>query len=550
MWSQCSASSAAQTSGPTPRPSASVQASQQDSGVATFRVTTREVLVDLIALRGRDQPVPDLKPEDLQVFEVPISPELDSTEKHGRHTTNAPEEHETITSLRMVDPNAPQSSGDDAQNGFQIAASCLDRSTVHYQLAFHPGPDGWRSGYHRVLIRTTRRGVTLFYRHQYYVGLTAPPVNPLALKSGAIDKLLLQASCQYPATPPTISLRASLIDSGQTEVLRYRVTVDASSLSFLTLNSSAARPSASIDRRVTLDYGVCNFDTRGHPLNFFHASLDGVLSSAEYARALDRGFPHILQFPRPAQVALTRVVVRDSQTGNLGMIDVQIPQPKNIQPIDQSLLNDSASLTSATKENLEVIQQGVPATPEPWAYRGPSPPLPIPYLQGPVGSFGSIIRSSRSFCGDVYELPHTFVNLPDFRELDPIGSIYSSVLDVPNQIFSNATGFPGVTPRTDLFGIDYHGVLWITNPGEYSFLILSDDGSIVRIDDKEIINVDGVHVARAGSGRIHLNAGRHVIEVKYYQGMLTGVALVLWVKPPHARSWTLFDLNDYAQPAH
>ncbi|HEU5350058.1 MAG TPA: PA14 domain-containing protein [Terracidiphilus sp.] len=243
-------------------------------------------------------------------------------------------------------------------------------------------------------------------------------------------------------------------------------------------------------------------------------------------------------------MALTRVVVRDRQTGNLGMIDVQISHPAVNQPIDQSRSNDSVALASATKSNLWDIER---AMPEAWEYRGPA--HIIPFLQGPVGSFGSIVRSPQTFCGDVYELPHRFANLPDFRALDPIGSIYTSVLDVPNQIFSNTTGIPGVTPRTDLFGIDYHGVLWITNPGEYSFLVLSDDGAIVRIDDKELINVDGIHPAKAGSGAIHLSAGRHIIGVKYYQGQLAGVALELWVKPPGAHSWTLFNLNDYSLPA-
>lgn len=220
-------------------------------------------MVELIALHGRNEPVLDLKPEDLQVSEISIPAELDSTEKHKQHTTNATEEPETITTLSMIDPDAPQASTDNAQQGLQITESCLDRSTVHYELAFHPGPDGWRSGYHKVIIRTTRHGINLFYRQQYYVGLTAPPARPLALQADAVNKLLLQSACYYPPTPPTISLRARLIDTGQTDVLRYKVTVDTSSLLFLTLENSAARSQAGIERRVQLDYGICTFNGRG-----------------------------------------------------------------------------------------------------------------------------------------------------------------------------------------------------------------------------------------------------------------------------------------------
>src|ERR1700684_3348203 len=38
-------------------------------------------------------------------------------------------------------------------------ASCLEPPPLHYQLAYHPGPQGLTSGYHDVLILSTRRGV-------------------------------------------------------------------------------------------------------------------------------------------------------------------------------------------------------------------------------------------------------------------------------------------------------------------------------------------------------------------------------------------------------
>ncbi|MGC2612617.1 MAG: PA14 domain-containing protein, partial [Terracidiphilus sp.] len=150
-----------------------------------------------------------------------------------------------------------------------------------------------------------------------------------------------------------------------------------------------------------------------------------------------------------------------------------------------------------------------------------------------------------SFCGDVYELLETSDHLPDFRELDPIGSVYTSSLDVPNQVFSNTAGIPGVTPRTNLFGIDYHASLWVHIPGEYRFRMASDDGAILQIDDETIINLDGLHQVNESSARINLETGLHTIHVPYYQGAVDSVALELWVKPPDAKDWILFDLNDY-----
>ncbi len=519
------------------QPSSGSQALQPDPVIATLRVTTREVLIDVIALSGRDQPVLDLKPEDLQVSESFVS--LDSTTSPHPSTTSL--EPETVTSLRVVDPNSPQPSPDDSQSGFQITGSCLDRSTLHYRLAFHPGPDAWQSGYHRVVISTRRSGIRLFYRHQYYVGLKEPPAKLSVVQSETINKLLLQAACYHPQIPASILLQARFIESGRTGVLRYSVAIDADSLSFVTLERNGNN--AGIDRLVALDYGVCNLDSRGLPINFSQAPLERVLTSAEYARALDRGFPHVLQFPAPEHIAITRFVVRDRRTGNLGAVEAASPG------IAQGPVVHTSPPATQTANDLKTIEDWLNLDSVKDAYGHSLNPLNMRPEPEPVGSFGSVLRAPHSFCGDVYELPGHPEDLPDFREADPIVSIYTPTLDVPNQIFSNFTRIPGQPPGPIPFGIDYHGVLWVTIPGEYHFLLLSDDGAILRIDDKKLIDVDGLHPALPASARIHLDAGRHSIEVPYFENAEGAFALELWVKPPGAHSWSLFDMNEYSSPA-
>jgi hypothetical protein len=161
-----------------------------DLDTPTLRVTTREVLVDLIALDRHNRPVLDLKPGELLVSEAVA--ESEQRKKHKTRSVDpvAPDSIEPITSLSIFDPNEPSTSASDARTGFRILASCLERSTVHYQLAFHPGFDRWISGFHRIAISTTRPDVKLFYRHQYYVGLAAPvPGNPV-LKADKVDQIL------------------------------------------------------------------------------------------------------------------------------------------------------------------------------------------------------------------------------------------------------------------------------------------------------------------------------------------------------------------------
>jgi hypothetical protein len=539
----------------TPR-SVAIQSRQADSGVFTFHVTTREVVLDMVALDQHGGPVVGLTAPELEVYYS--ADEL--TQKH--HHGHAPQPQiAAITSLRVVDPNAPLSSTADSQSGFRITASCLERSTLHYQLTFRPGSDGWTAGFHRVSLSTTRPGVRLFYRHRYFVGETVAPPKPPVTDSGSIQKLLAKDACNYPEAPLSISLRARLIDTGRSDVLRYQVAVEAGSLSYLTLEAdTGARQTVGVDRRVQIDYGVCTFNAAGRPIRFFQASLDQILTSAEYARALALGFPHIFELPAIPSLALTRILVRDRATGNLGATDVPFggtavgtqsgagPVASSIPGLSKVAVQDALARETARNFDLfPVFRRGSYSSAmfpsdDPRSHADVIPP------NGPIGSFGSAVPGANSFCGDVYELEDSSKHLPDFRELDPIGSLYTYTLDVPNQYFMNTEGIPGVTPRTNLFGIDYHSVFWIRNAGDYQFRMVSDDGAILWIDDREVINLDGLHHALGRDGTIHLDPGRHTMHVPYYQGAVTSVALLLWIQLPGEKDWQLFDLRNFAPP--
>jgi len=105
-----------------------------------------------------------------------------------------------------------------------------------------------------------------------------------------------------------------------------------------------------------------------------------------------------------------------------------------------------------------------------------------------------------------------------------------------------------VTPRTNLFGIDYHASFWVPAPGEYAFLMASDDEAILQVDDKTVIDLNGLHSVNAAAAHVHLDPGLHTIHVPYYQGAVDSVALELWVRKPGTPDWVLFDLNDFGAP--
>lgn len=486
-----------------------------------LRLIAREVVIDLIAVDGHDRTVADLAAGELRV-----------TEKLGTFA----ETPEAISSLRVIDPNATVLDNL-PQNGFRVAAneSCLERQSVHYQIVYNPGSQALIPGDHEVHIETSRRGVHLFYRHSYFVGATAPSES--SKTRAQLDRELQVDACSHPLVPLSISLRANQISTGSKDTLRYRLNIENDSLAFVSFSNNG--------RGIGLDYGACNFDSSGQPISYMTTSTNQILTSVEYARAQEHGLQRFLEFAAPANLAMTRFVVRDRATGNLGLADVVVTLPEK-----PPLLNAEVQGALTTQEHADfghVINHSNASDIAYYGAHAESGAGTQP-LAGPVGSYGSVVPQPHTFCGDVFELKAGVRFLPDFRNIDSIGSIYTSSLAVPYQDLPPETGIPGVTDRIAWFGVDYRARFWITTPGKYDFELMSDDGAVLDIDDKHIVAIDGLHTPRKSTGQIELDVGRHTIHVPYFEGTPTGVALALWVRPPHG-TWKVFDLHDFEEPS-
>ena len=81
------------------------------------------------------------------------------------------------------------------------------------------------------------------------------------------------------------------------------------------------------------------------------------------------------------------------------------------------------------------------------------------------------------------------------------------------------------------YSIDWTGILFIPKSGEYEFITVSDDGSDLYIDDKQVVSNGGFHGRRERSGRLHLNEGFHAVKIRYMQGGGAASLKVLWKKP-------------------
>lgn len=116
---------------------------------------------------------------------------------------------------------------------------------------------------------------------------------------------------------------------------------------------------------------------------------------------------------------------------------------------------------------------------------------------------------------------------------------------VPNQLpnvsrreaqmnFSKAENFPAFTGS---FVAVAHGFLTIPRRGEYQFRLTSDDGSLLYIDDRLVIDNDGAHGAVAVKGRVQLSKGLHPFRVTYFDAGGADRLVLEW-QPPRQKDFT------------
>jgi hypothetical protein len=164
---------------------------------------------------------------------------------------------------------------------------------------------------------------------------------------------------------------------------------------------------------------------------------------------------------------------------------------------------------------------------------------------GPITTFGVTVVDPFGLRGEIYLLRPGTEELPKFEKLKSLGAIYTSGLNIPPRNFQE--GFPGITDRFEWFAIDYKGYFYIDDPGKYRFLLGSDDGSKLYIDNKRVIDNDGIHPIQYEEGSITLKGGIHSIRISYFQGPRTDLALILGVARP-GEDWRVFTTTEFRPP--
>ena len=133
-------------------------------------------------------------------------------------------------------------------------------------------------------------------------------------------------------------------------------------------------------------------------------------------------------------------------------------------------------------------------------------PLPEPEEIADKGHFPALKGVSPSRNGVRYTYYEGEVRRVD--ELDTLSIAGRGVL--PNFQIDGAK-------KAERFGFQYKTILKVEKTGHYLFTCLSNDGAKMWLDNKLILDNDGVHGTSRTEALATLDAGFHRVEVKYFQ---------------------------------
>jgi hypothetical protein len=107
-------------------------------------------------------------------------------------------------------------------------------------------------------------------------------------------------------------------------------------------------------------------------------------------------------------------------------------------------------------------------------------------------------------------------------------------VDATINFSSTQEDWPG-TMYKDFFYVRWTGKIRIPADGKYTFSLISDDGSRLFIDGKQIIDNGGAHAMEEISRDAQLTAGDHVIKIEFFEKDIDAGCVFLWQSDKIAR---------------
>lgn len=167
-----------------------------------------------------------------------------------------------------------------------------------------------------------------------------------------------------------------------------------------------------------------------------------------------------------------------------------------------------------------VAKPPAPATPARPRRQRPAVPPTAMRVTSPI-VFGN--GKEGAFQGLAYVIDPSSKRIPATGSLVPFAAVYTDRFDIKPQDFTG--GFPGALVQNEWFLIRYEGEFNAPRAGKYQIRLISDDGARLYVDDKLLIDNDGLHEAKQADGEVELAQGPHWLRLDYFQGPQGKVAL-------------------------
>jgi hypothetical protein len=125
-----------------------------------------------------------------------------------------------------------------------------------------------------------------------------------------------------------------------------------------------------------------------------------------------------------------------------------------------------------------------------------------------------------------YEYTGAFPGLPVSTAWVPTRSGFAGNFDLKQ-----------ISHREDGFSVTFDACLITPSTGLYTFSTFSDDGSELYINGQKVVDNDGSHAWQERFGNISLTAGRHQIQVQFFEGGGGQKLGVSWLVPGGLKQW-------------
>jgi hypothetical protein len=137
----------------------------------------------------------------------------------------------------------------------------------------------------------------------------------------------------------------------------------------------------------------------------------------------------------------------------------------------------------------------------------------------------------RMMVAEVYRLSSRTTSVKEMNRRKPIRTVCLAQLNFAPR--NMGLSIPGLD-FDEWYGLDIRFTVNVPQDGPRDFVLLSDDGAVLYVDDAEIVDNDGLHRPGAVMGTVNLTQGIHRLRVRYFQGPGEGALMLGWKRPGEA----------------